>query len=272
MKSKLIILTVLLAALGGLILYQSSQTPPNTPRSSLDEQVKQAKKDRAISPAQEAFLKVQLAVVSYQVANRYPPNRLEDLVPTYFDSVPKNPETGQPFSYERQGSKYKLGGLSAPVKQEETLCKPGEEGCSDFINPNDLPLEVARYDPTGKRDPFKPFDFSARPVNPGAATPLEQYDLSQLRLTAVITDPSRGSTALIQDQAGKGFNVRIGTRLGLKSGVIVSIESDKLKILETETDLTGKETQRIVEMKIQSEPGGGSGKREKAIGGRRVER
>lgn len=70
----------------------------------------------------------------------------------------------------------------------------------------------------------------------------------------MLADQVRGATGIIEDQVGKGFNVKIGTRIGINSGVIVSIEKDRVKILETEKDLTGKETQRIVEMKIQSSP------------------
>lgn len=266
MKKKGIFLAVLLLLLAGVMFYENSQPPPNTPRESLEARVAQAKKSNSLSSSQEAFLKVQLAIVSYQVKYHQPPNKLEDLVTEYFDAIPKNPETGQPFEYKREGSKYKLSGLTdgGPIllaKKGSAPCNPSDKNCLagvGFENPNEIQDDPYRYDQTGKRDPFQPFDFSARPRNPGASSPLEQYDLGQLRLTAVLEDPNRGSTGIIEDQAGKGFNVKIGTKIGLNSGVIVSIEKDRLKILESEKDITGKESQRIVEMKIQAEPGGRS--------------
>jgi len=272
MRKKAIILVSLLVALGALTYYQNSQEPVNTPRSSLEQKVAQAKKDRPLSSAQESFLKIQLAIISYQVANRFPPDRLENLVPTYFDSVPINPDTQKPFEYTREGSKYKLTGLLpdksvAGASGKSEKCKVGEVGCLtdvDFMNPNEIQDDNFRYDPTGKRDPFQPFDFSARPKNPSASSPLEQYDLGQLRLTAVLADANRGATGIVEDQAGKGFNVKIGTKIGINSGVVVAIEKDRLKILETETDLTGKSTQKILEMKIQAEPGGNNVKEPKA--------
>lgn len=271
-----ITLAIAILVLAALFGYDFMKAPPLTPRDSLENKIAEAKKTRALSQDQENFLKLQLALVNYQVMNRMPPDSLNQLVPTYFDSIPKNTETGKPFEYSRDGNRYKLSGLAssaAPTKLVSSSglakndCKPEDKIClqkASFINPNELVEDTFRYDPTGKRDPFQPFDFSARPKNPNASTPLEQYDIGQLRLTAVLGDQVKGPTGIIEDQIGKGFNVKIGTRIGIKSGVIVSIEKDRLKILETERDLTGKETQRIVEMKIQAEPGGsglGGGKK-----------
>jgi Tfp pilus assembly protein PilP len=268
-----ITLAALLLVLGVLFGYDYIQAPPPTERDSINKRIDDAKKTRSLSQAQENFLKLQLALVNYQVMNRMPPDNLNQLVPTYFDSVPMNSDTGKPFEYVREGNKYKLLGLS--VSEGGTVvassgkpgslkaqCKQDDQEClskGGFVNPNEIVEDTFRYDPTGKRDPFEPFDFSAKPKNPKAGTPLEQYDLGQLRLTAVLADQVRGPTGIIEDQVGKGFNVKIGTRIGINSGVIVSIEKDRIKVLETEKDLTGKETQRIVEMKIQSEPGGSGG-------------
>jgi len=265
-----IILAVTLLLLAGVFSYDFLKAPPLTPKDSLESRVAEAKRSRTLTQSQENFLKIQLALVNYQVMNRMPPENLNQLVPTYFDSVPKNMETGKPFDYVKEANKYKLSGLvttgastqvagSSGFSPIKVACKPDDKTCLDkqaFVNPNEIVEDTFRFDPTGKRDPFQPFDFSARPKNPNASTPLEQYDLGQLRLTAVLADQIKGATGIIEDQVGKGFNVKIGTRIGINSGVIVSIEKDRLKILETEKDLTGKETQRIVEMKIQSEPGG----------------
>jgi Tfp pilus assembly protein PilP len=263
-----ITLAIAVLILVALFSYDFMKAPPLSPKESLENRVTEAKKNRSLSEAQENFLKIQLALVNYQVMNRVPPDSLNQLVPTYFDSVPKNSETGKPFDYVKEGNKYKLSGLSTAsgtqvagntVTLPKLDCKPNDKVCLEkqaFVNPNEIVEDTFRYDPTGKRDPFQPFDFSARPKNPNASTPLEQYDLGQLRLTAVLADQIKGPTGIIEDQVGKGFNVKIGTRIGINSGVIVSIEKDRIKVLETEKDLTGKESQRIVEMKIQSEPGG----------------
>ncbi len=264
---KALILVVLLALSGALAIYQRMQPEPNSPRQSIDDRVARARRDKKLSAPQESFLRVQLAIVSFQVEHRRLPERLDELVPTYFEALPRNPETDKPFEYVREGNKYKLTGLTSVDLPQTGVqlaanvsghCKPEDTNCisQGYLNPNEIGDDPFRYDPTGKRDPFMPFDFSAKPRNPGATTPLEQYDLGQLRLTAVLEDPTRGATGIVEDQAGKGFNVRIGTKMGLNSGVVVSIEKDRLKILETEKDLTGKETQRIVEVKIQAEPGG----------------
>ena len=85
------------------------------------------------------------------------------------------------------------------------------------------------YNPAGKRDPFKQFDFSARPQNPNAGTPLERYSLGQLRLTAVIIDPKTGApTALVEDSTGKGYPIKIGAKIGDQGGSVVAIEADQI--------------------------------------------
>ncbi|MCA9989195.1 MAG: pilus assembly protein PilP, partial [Anaerolineales bacterium] len=116
--------------------------------------------------------------------------------------------------------------------------------------PNTLKEEEFVYDPRGKRDPFRPFNLNLRIVNDGTMTPLEQYTLGQLRVTAIISEKSTGGTAIIEDSAGKGYPVRVGTKVGNLGGVIVSIEPDRVKILETQIDLYGKEKQNLTEMKI----------------------
>ena len=117
--------------------------------------------------------------------------------------------------------------------QDHSCSKPGEKGSGlpaddsiarrvandlssgDFINPNTMAPDTFVYNPAGKRDPFKQFDFSARPQNPNAGTPLERYSLGQLRLTAVIIDPKTcAPTALVEDSMGKGYPIKIGAKIG----------------------------------------------------------
>jgi type IV pilus assembly protein PilP len=71
------------------------------------------------------------------------------------------------------------------------------------------------YNPTGKSDPFKPFiQLMPDKLRKSAfLTPLQKYDISQLKLVAIITLPE-GSVALVEDQQGKGYFLKRGTAIG----------------------------------------------------------
>ncbi len=198
------------------------------------------------------------------------PAALADLVPKYFDSEPKNPVTGEAFPYTREGKMPRLG---AQTTQVALVTKPGEKdgkdsgksviGASpDFVNPNEMQVDDFVYDKTGKRDPFEPFDVSETP-KPIEGSSLVTYTLGQLRLAAVLKAPTGENKGIVEDAQGRGYTVTVGTRIGSEGGVIVAIEPDRLKIVNTTVDFTGAETQTAVEMKINQ--AGPSGKKPSAV-------
>ena len=98
------------------------------------------------------------------------------------------------------------------------------------------------YDPVGKKDPFKPFlqMASARGSSRNAPlTPLEKYEISQLKLVAIISSPE-GNIALIEDSAGKGYFLKKGTGIGKNEGKVTRILKDKVVIEETYQDVFGQ--------------------------------
>jgi type IV pilus assembly protein PilP len=98
-----------------------------------------------------------------------------------------------------------------------------------------------RYDPTDRRDPFlSPFSLQLEPEIPEEAkTPLQRFDLGQLKLVGVIWETSEPK-ALIEDGGGLGYIVTRGTLIGSKGGVIRAIEPRRIVIEEYETDFYGK--------------------------------
>lgn len=122
-------------------------------------------------------------------------------------------------------------------------------------------VEVS-YDPTGKRDPFKSFldksAIKARPVAP--ATPLQSIELNTLKLVGVMMLPGK-KVAIIEDPSGKGYHVKVGTRIGLNEGVVVDVLSDELIVEETYLDEISQTRVRRVSVKIPKEQGqGGEGR------------
>ena len=80
-------------------------------------------------------------------------------------------------------------------------------------------------------------------------TPLEKIDIGQLTLTGLIQAES-GSRAILVDASGKGYVVKEGTYVGLNSGTVEKIESDRIVIVETK----GVRQSKIV-LKLQKPAG-----------------
>jgi type IV pilus assembly protein PilP len=98
-----------------------------------------------------------------------------------------------------------------------------------------------RYHPEGKRDPFLS-PFYHRPEQPEpeeAKTPLQRFDLGQLKLVGVIMEESEPK-ALIEDSGGLGYIVTKGTPIGSKGGIIKAIEARRVVVEEYEVDFYGK--------------------------------
>jgi hypothetical protein len=113
----------------------------------------------------------------------------------------------------------------------------------------------ARLLPGGRRDPFRPFTLNAR-ANPARKrdhlSPLERFELNQLKLVGVIAD-ARNSNALIEDTAGLGYVVKVGTPIGSSDGKVVAIKREGIVIEESFVDLYGAQKKREVNMKLTAE-------------------
>ena len=267
----------LILALGSLVGYLKLSHEELTERAAIDASIESAKKGNNMRPDQEALLRVQLSILSYLGKNGVPPATLADLVPTFMSSVPNNPKTNKPFFFKRNGRQYILRGSeeeasSVEVASRATNSTAGEakdephQNANVFVNPNTLEADTFVYDPTGKRDPFRPFDLSKRVLVSGDKTPLELYSLGQLRLTAVLDGGEGDMSAIVENEGGRGFTVKLGTKIGDRNGVVVAVERDMLKVLETSVDFAGTETQNVIEIKLYSKPTDDGGPRPEGPG------
>lgn len=121
-----------------------------------------------------------------------------------------------------------------------------------------------RYDPVGKRDPFlSPFARALEDDLPEEAkTPLQRFDLGQLKLVGVIWEAGEPK-ALIEDGGGLGYIVTRGTLIGSKGGVIRAIEPRRIVVEEYETDFSGKRRPQERELLLSVVETGKESKRNK---------
>jgi type IV pilus assembly protein PilP len=96
------------------------------------------------------------------------------------------------------------------------------------------------YNPIGKPDPFKPFiQLTSREGLRKAVTPLQRFDISQLKLVAIIST-SHGNVALVEDTTGKGYVLKKGTWIGKNDGKVTKILKDKVIVEEVYQDIFGQ--------------------------------
>lgn len=112
------------------------------------------------------------------------------------------------------------------------------------------------YDPTGKRDPFRSFRWDRQPdLDAETVGPLEQYELEQLSVVAVVWD-THSPRALVADPSGRSYIVMEGTRVGKNDGLIIHIGDNLVLVKETYVDFGGGETTKDVELRIRRSQGG----------------
>jgi len=113
------------------------------------------------------------------------------------------------------------------------------------------------YNPAGKPDPFKPFIqlASARGTRT-ALTPLQRFDISQLKLVAIISAPE-GNIALVEDVTGKGYFLKKGTWIGKNDGKVTKILKDKVIIEEVYQDIFGQTKTNEISLSLHKVEEGG---------------
>jgi len=111
------------------------------------------------------------------------------------------------------------------------------------------------YDPTGKRDPFQPFIATQTPVKPideeVPITPLQKYDLSQLKLVAILVGKGEGR-AMVEDAEGKGYIVEKGVYVGRNFGKVKAVLKDRVIIEERYKDYMGNVKEKEIVLQLHS--------------------
>ena len=161
--------------------------------------------------------------------------------------------TTDDFVKERQA-------LAARQKSAPKASKAVEPAAESISEEDDTDYAAAEqdyfYDPRGKRDPFRSFQLvdENRP-DVREFGPLEDFELGQLELSAVIWD-ANNPRALILDPGGRAYIVREGSQIGKNSGQIIHIGDNLVLVKETYENLAGERTTKDVELRIRLSQGG----------------
>lgn len=133
-----------------------------------------------------------------------------------------------------------------PTKGDSNGAAPAEQK-SD-------PQSPAHFSTVGKRDPFRPFTLNTRTDSRPREnlSPLERYDLGQLRLVGVVWHVKEPN-AMVEDSVGLGYIVKVGTLIGANDGKVKAIKPNEIIIEETYVDLFGAKKKREVNIKLSVE-------------------
>jgi len=157
----------------------------------------------------------------------------------------------QALARARQSSGSPEGSRAASASQA------GSEGTEDAEGQSGMRVAQYRYDPTGKRDPFRSFVIeNAKAKAEDEAGPLEQFDVSQLSVIATVWKNAE-PRALVADPSGRSYIVGQGAPIGKNEGRVVEIADGRVVVRETYVDWLGERTTKNVEMRLHREGKGG---------------
>jgi type IV pilus assembly protein PilP len=135
---------------------------------------------------------------------------------------------------------------SAKAPSLESLFAKTEEGSSV-------------YDPSGRRDPFKPLIATAKPMAALSeeglnCPPLQDFELASLKLVAVIWG-DMGRKAMLKAPNGRGYAVAEEMLIGRNCGRIRRIESNAVVVEETRRDTGGNVSKEEVVLRLREREG-----------------
>jgi len=250
-EKRIIILAVILLALVGVYVWHAQRVgSARTPKDIGGKPV-------SLSPGEQFVGKMNTAVNNYKKDKGDFPQKLEDLKGKYLDDATYEKAQEQKVQYVYVNKEvYRL---TIPAARVQVAAKPptpeqpapaGQQPGAPTASPSAVAPPVAAptslteivptYDPRGKADPFKPFLLTQKASAEGSGevkrkplTPLQKMALSEIQagLRAIIWG-KMGNKALVEDAAGKGYVLTVGTYVGQNDGIVKKILEDRIVVEE----------------------------------------
>lgn len=155
-------------------------------------------------------------------------------------------------AYEANKAKVRAAKSQAPPTKSHASTAPVAAPGSTAQNQATVAASYT-YDPKGKRDPFRSFILDqAKEAADREVGPLEQFDLSQLKLVGVVWDTGN-PLALVADPSGRPYVVAEGTAVGKNEGKVIKIGDGSVMVKETYVDWLGEKTTKDIEMRLAGE-------------------
>ena len=111
--------------------------------------------------------------------------------------------------------------------------------------------EEFTYNPSGRRDPFRSLIVTGGKRNVDLLPPLQRREVSELKYVAVVWG-ELGTYGMLETPDGKGYAVRIGTRVGPNRGVVRRITAKDLTVVERYVDFFGETRSRNIVLELRT--------------------
>jgi len=104
------------------------------------------------------------------------------------------------------------------------------------------------------RDPFRPMALKTNALSRSREnlSPLERLDIGQLRIVGIVWDVKE-PRAIVEDSAGLGYTVKVGTPIGSNDGRVKVIRRDQIIVEEVYEDAYGARKKRDIAMRLSTE-------------------
>lgn len=140
-------------------------------------------------------------------------------------------------------------GAPAPPQTQDVPPSAAPSVTTDpSLIPTDVPVAIVphfasdeeyNYDPTGRRDPFRPYrSYRPSPSIQGSnapqidlADPLQRWDLDRFAVVAIMWEV-RQPKAMVRDPDGKLYMIGKKTKIGRNGGHVVTIREGEVVIVE----------------------------------------
>ena len=94
------------------------------------------------------------------------------------------------------------------------------------------PSDPYRYDPFGKRDPYRAYDATVvDPPRRWRGTPAQEWELGQLSMVGILRDDG-GTQVMLEDPKGQGHMLEVGDFVGKRHGQITRIQDREMVVTE----------------------------------------
>jgi Tfp pilus assembly protein PilP len=104
------------------------------------------------------------------------------------------------------------------------------------------------------RDPFRPMALKTNALSRSREnlSPLERLDIGQLRIVGIVWDVKE-PRAIVEDSAGLGYTVKVGTPIGSNDGRVKVIRRDQIIVEEVYEDAYGARKKGDIAMRLSTE-------------------
>ena len=104
------------------------------------------------------------------------------------------------------------------------------------------------------RDPFRPMTLKTTALSRSreSLSPLERLDIGQLKIVGIVWD-IKEPRAIVEDSAGLGYPVKVGTPIGSNDGRVKIIRRDQIIVEEVYEDAYGARKKRDIAMRLSTE-------------------